>query len=290
MSMATAQESNTLRSIEPEDGASLSESPTSIVLVFDQELADGEAAEIAVIETFLPTQMDEAATAAAIDAIKVELGASGMKDMGRVMAELKRLNLDKNTIIVLWGDHGWKLGENGFLLGHLRFHGVGHVIALQHAGVPHRHIFEALLDRLAAAFVENLLNAGDDERRFGRDRARHGVCSSQRRLMVGSDTVDEAMRLGLGGREAPAGIGKLAHQALGQEVGDSLQGADIGDNGDIDFLDGEIGVFGTDPHVAGGDEIDTAANAGALHHCNHRHPAAIDDIEGFLHFLDVTAE
>ncbi|WP_353204463.1 GatB/YqeY domain-containing protein [Sphingomonas sp.] len=54
-----------------------------------QELADTEAAEIAVIEAFLPTQMDEAATAAAIEAIKAELGASGMKDMGRVMAELK---------------------------------------------------------------------------------------------------------------------------------------------------------------------------------------------------------
>lgn len=54
-----------------------------------QELADKEAAEIAVIEAFLPTQMDEAATAAAIEAIKAELGAAGMKDMGRVMAELK---------------------------------------------------------------------------------------------------------------------------------------------------------------------------------------------------------
>ena len=54
-----------------------------------QELADGEAAEVAVIERFLPTQMDEAATAAAIEAIKAELGAVGMKDMGRVMAELK---------------------------------------------------------------------------------------------------------------------------------------------------------------------------------------------------------
>ena len=54
-----------------------------------QELADGEAAEVAVIERFLPTQMDEAATAAAIETIKTELGASGMKDMGRVMAELK---------------------------------------------------------------------------------------------------------------------------------------------------------------------------------------------------------
>ena len=54
-----------------------------------QELADNEAAEVAVIEAFLPQQMDEAATAAAIEAIKAELGASGMKDMGRVMAELK---------------------------------------------------------------------------------------------------------------------------------------------------------------------------------------------------------
>ena len=54
-----------------------------------QELADGEAAEVAVIETFLPRQMDEAQTAAAIEAIKAEIGASGMKDMGRVMAELK---------------------------------------------------------------------------------------------------------------------------------------------------------------------------------------------------------
>lgn len=54
-----------------------------------QELADGEAAEVAVIERFLPTQMDEAATAAAIEAIKAELGATGVKDMGRVMAELK---------------------------------------------------------------------------------------------------------------------------------------------------------------------------------------------------------
>jgi uncharacterized protein YqeY len=54
-----------------------------------QELADAEGAEIAVIEQFLPAQLDEAQTAAAIEAIKAELGATGMKDMGRVMAELK---------------------------------------------------------------------------------------------------------------------------------------------------------------------------------------------------------
>ena len=54
-----------------------------------QELVDAESAEVAVIEGFLPKQMDEAETRAAIEAIKAELGATGMKDMGRVMAELK---------------------------------------------------------------------------------------------------------------------------------------------------------------------------------------------------------
>lgn len=54
-----------------------------------QELADAEAAEVAVIERFLPQQMSEAETSAAIEAIKAELGASTLKDMGRVMAELK---------------------------------------------------------------------------------------------------------------------------------------------------------------------------------------------------------
>ena len=53
------------------------------------ELAAAEAAEVAVIERFLPRQMDAAETAAAIETIKADLGATAMKDMGRVMAELK---------------------------------------------------------------------------------------------------------------------------------------------------------------------------------------------------------
>lgn len=54
-----------------------------------QELADAEKAEVAVIERFLPAQMSDEETSAAIEAIKAEIGASGMKDMGKVMAELK---------------------------------------------------------------------------------------------------------------------------------------------------------------------------------------------------------
>ncbi len=53
------------------------------------DLADQEAEEITVLERFLPTQMDEAASAAAIAGVIAELGAGGMKDMGRVMAALR---------------------------------------------------------------------------------------------------------------------------------------------------------------------------------------------------------
>ncbi len=53
------------------------------------ELAAAEAAEIDVIESFLPAQMTETETAAAIEAIVAETGAASIKDMGRVMAALK---------------------------------------------------------------------------------------------------------------------------------------------------------------------------------------------------------
>ena len=53
------------------------------------ELANQEKAELAVIEEFLPQQLSEEDTRAAIETIKAELGASSVKDMGRVMAELK---------------------------------------------------------------------------------------------------------------------------------------------------------------------------------------------------------
>jgi uncharacterized protein YqeY len=54
-----------------------------------QELADAEAGELAVIEEFLPQQLGEDETKAAIAAIKAELGATSVRDMGKVMAELK---------------------------------------------------------------------------------------------------------------------------------------------------------------------------------------------------------
>lgn len=53
------------------------------------EQAQQEAAEITVIEEFLPMQMSEAEAKAAIAAAVKETGATSSRDMGKVMATLK---------------------------------------------------------------------------------------------------------------------------------------------------------------------------------------------------------
>ena len=79
------------------------------IAVFEQagrtELADQEKGELAVIESFLPAQMSEAETTAAIAAIKAEVGATSVKDMGKVMAVLKErhgttLDMSKASALV----------------------------------------------------------------------------------------------------------------------------------------------------------------------------------------------
>ena len=61
--------------------------------VYDQggrpELAESERVEAAIIAAFLPQQMDEAETRAAVEAAIAETGATGPKDMGKVIGALK---------------------------------------------------------------------------------------------------------------------------------------------------------------------------------------------------------
>lgn len=69
------------------------------------ELAAKEAAELAVIERFLPAILSDAETSALIETIKTEVGASTVKDMGRVMAILKErhassLDMSKASALV----------------------------------------------------------------------------------------------------------------------------------------------------------------------------------------------
>ena len=69
------------------------------------ELAAQEEAEIAVLGEFLPKQMDEAAVIAAAKAVIAVVGASSMRDMGKVVAQLKdsypgQMDFAKASVIV----------------------------------------------------------------------------------------------------------------------------------------------------------------------------------------------
>jgi hypothetical protein len=63
------------------------------IAIYDQngrpELAQAEREEAEVIQSFLPRQMDEAETRAAIEAAIAETGAASMKDMGKVVGALR---------------------------------------------------------------------------------------------------------------------------------------------------------------------------------------------------------
>jgi len=54
-----------------------------------QDLADKEKAEIDVLSGYLPRQMSDAEVQKEIDSVISETGATGAKDMGKVMAALK---------------------------------------------------------------------------------------------------------------------------------------------------------------------------------------------------------
>ena len=70
-----------------------------------EELARREAEEIRVIEGFLPRQMSDDETALAVHALIAEIGAAGIKDMGRTMTLLKeryagRMNFGRASAVV----------------------------------------------------------------------------------------------------------------------------------------------------------------------------------------------
>ena len=54
------------------------------------ELAEQEREEVAIIKEFLPQQMDDDQMAEICEQIVKDLGASGLRDMGKVMAALKQ--------------------------------------------------------------------------------------------------------------------------------------------------------------------------------------------------------
>ena len=65
------------------------ESAETAVKAGRAELVAQAQAEIEILASFLPKQMDAAETRAAVTAVVAEIGAAGIKDMGKVMAALK---------------------------------------------------------------------------------------------------------------------------------------------------------------------------------------------------------
>jgi uncharacterized sulfatase len=63
------------------------------------------------------------------DALQAYLASTSFVDaqVGRVLAMLRELNLDENTIVVLTGDHGYQLGEHGLWAKQTLFEGANHV-------------------------------------------------------------------------------------------------------------------------------------------------------------------
>ncbi len=53
------------------------------------DLAEGEREEVEIIRRFLPEQMDEGSIEQAVNSVIADVGAKGLKDMGRTMAELR---------------------------------------------------------------------------------------------------------------------------------------------------------------------------------------------------------
>ena len=67
--------------------------------------------------------------------------------IGRLMAEVDRLGLTDNTLVVLWGDHGWKLGEYGDWCKHTNFELDTHVpLIFSGPGVPIGERSKALVE------------------------------------------------------------------------------------------------------------------------------------------------
>jgi uncharacterized protein YqeY len=69
------------------------------------ELAAGEREEIEIIRSFMPKQMSPEETKAAAQSVVAEVGASAMKDMGKVMAAMKeryagRMDFAKASAVV----------------------------------------------------------------------------------------------------------------------------------------------------------------------------------------------
>jgi arylsulfatase A-like enzyme len=69
--------------------------------------------------------------------------------IGRVLDELKKTGLDQNTIVILWGDHGWHLGDHGLWCKHSNFEQATHSpLIISAPGLPTAGKTDAMVESL----------------------------------------------------------------------------------------------------------------------------------------------
>ena len=153
-------------------------------------------------------------------------------------------------------------------------HRFAEVIAGQEAGVPRRHVLEPVLHALSLAELEDSLGALDRERRVGGDPLGEIAGRRHRGVGVCVDAVHEVDALGALGVEVLPGERQLGDVSLADDGRQTLQRADVGDDGDARLANRERRVLRSVADVARGDEIDAAAEAVTVHGRDHRLRAA----------------
>ncbi len=79
--------------------------------------------------------------------------------VAKVLDELERLELDQNTIVILWGDHGWNLGEHGLWCKHCLFEtSLNAPIIMKVPGIEGNKTSNAFLTSLPNIFPASNMN------------------------------------------------------------------------------------------------------------------------------------
>ena len=97
----------------------------------------------------IPDKNDPVPDEVALKLIRGYYAATSYADaqVGRVLAELDRLGLADNTIVVLWGDHGWSLGEHGLWAKHSTFNVANQIPLIVRApGVQKGRVAQGLVE------------------------------------------------------------------------------------------------------------------------------------------------
>ena len=98
---------------------------------------------------------------------------------------------------------------------------------------------QAVFGAVVAGVVQHLLGAPDGHGRFAGDFMGGLQGGGHGGFVRGQHLVDQAMGQGFVCRKTAARVGQLFAQRHGQQLGQALQGAHVGDHADVDFLDAE---------------------------------------------------